>query len=336
MKKLCSAVALIMLGAMTMPVAAREYQVAHFASQATSYGAYETFFAKQMAERTDGAVKLRIFWAGALGTGNEIIPLVAGAAVPMGVTAPSYYPSEMPISGMLNALPTSFKSVAEVMRAQRTLSETDPNYIAEYERLGIYPIVHHGLSTLRLICTRPVRGIADLKGLKVRSWGYFLPLALSEFGSIAVTVPLQDQYEALSRGVIDCTPTGYDVAYAYKLHEVAKYWVDINLGAFSGPTLYVNRNIYLNDWSEKTRGIVRELADEIFADEQQKLDRLDDEAVAKARAAGVELIAFPDQAEFDSRVPDMIQAWQDKQVADGMDPAVAAAVANAVRAERKE
>ena len=66
------------------------------------------------------------------------------------------------------------------------------------------------------------------------------------------------------------------------------------------------------------------------------LTKVADEAVAKARAAGVELIAFPDQAEFDSRVPDMIQAWQDKQVADGMDPAVAAAVANAVRAERKE
>lgn len=336
MRRTFSAIAIVACALMSGQVQADTLKVAHFTPETTTFGKYDKKFAEKLAEATGGKTKLQFFWAGALGTGNEIIPLIAGGAISLGVTAPAYYPSEMPITGMLNSLPTTFKTVAEAMNAQRNLSSTNEHFLAEFKKVGVYPILQHGLSTLHLMCTKPIRTVADMKGLKIRTFGYYLPLAFSKLGFVPVTVPLQDQYEALGRGVIDCVPTSYGIAMAYKLDEVAKYWSDVNLGAFAGPAMYVNHDLFFNVWSEEKRNLVKKAAAEVFAEESVQLDLIDKEAAEAAKAKGVEILAFEEQDKVDAATPDMISAWEEKQIRDGMAEDLAKAVAAAVRAQIQE
>jgi TRAP-type C4-dicarboxylate transport system substrate-binding protein len=314
---------------------AETYQVAHFTPESTPMGHYGKIFGEKLAAATDGKIELQFFWAGSLDAGSEIVPLVGAGAVPLGVTAPAYYPSEMPITGMLNSLPMTFKGVAAAMSAQQELS-TNEDFMAEYEQVGVFPIYQHGLSTLHLICTQPVASMADMKGLKVRSFGYFLPLAFSSLGMVPVTLPLQDTYEGLDRGVVDCVPMNYASAHAYKLQEVAPYWSDVNLGAFSGPAMYVNYDLFFNTWDEATRQTVTEVSAEVFAMEAQELDLADAEALESAKGEGVTAVAFSEQAEMDGQMIDMIDAWQTQQVDNGMSEELASRVAQAVREKTPE
>ena len=315
--------------------AAETYQVAHFTPESTPMGHYGKIFGEKLAAATNGNIELQFFWAGSLGAGNEIVPLVGGGAVPVGVTAPAYFPSEMPITGMLNSLPMTFKGVAAAMSAQQELS-TNEDFMAEYERVGVFPIYQHGLSTLHLICKQPVASMADMKGLKVRSFGYFLPLAFSSLGMVPVTLPLQDTYEGLDRGVVDCVPMNYASAYAYKLQEVAPYWSDVNLGAFSGPAIYVNYDLFFNTWDDATRQTVTDVSAEVFAMEAKELDVADAEALESAKGEGVTAVTFSEQAEMDGQMIDMIDAWQTQQVNNGMSEELAARVAQAVREKTPE
>lgn len=85
--------------------------------------------------------------------------------------------------------------------------------------LGLRPIGNYGLT----VTTRPVRTIADFKGLKLRALSPFGDI-LKELGGSVVTVPMEEMYTGIATGVIDGVSYGSETTiHTYKLHEVAKY-----------------------------------------------------------------------------------------------------------------
>ena len=224
-------------------------------------GKMDSFFAKKAEELSDGELKFQIFWAGAIGTATEIIPLIKDGALEVGSTAPAFYGSEMPVVGITNSLPFVFENATVAMRVQDALSRSDPHYLDEYKRVGVFPIVQHGLAASHLMCSKPVRNLDDLKGLKIRSYGFFLPVAINALGAVPVSMQLSEVYESMQRGVIDCVPVAYSTALDYKLEEVGKYWSDINLGAISGPALYTSyANYKEGGWSAERISVIDEAA----------------------------------------------------------------------------
>ncbi len=82
---------------------------------------------------------------------------------------------------------------------------------------------------------KPVKGVADLKGLKMRAAGVAAE-SFALMGASIVTVPGGEIYQALERGVIDaCEFTFPTVNYAYGFHEVTKY---IAMPTYSGGGWY--------------------------------------------------------------------------------------------------
>jgi TRAP-type mannitol/chloroaromatic compound transport system substrate-binding protein len=70
---------------------------------------------------------------------------------------------------------------------------------------------------------KPIRGIEDLKGLKMRAAGV-AAASFSNLGAAVVTVPGGEIYQALERGVIDAAEFTFPtVNYGYGFHEVTKY-----------------------------------------------------------------------------------------------------------------
>ncbi|QBY02556.1 hypothetical protein E2K80_18925 [Rhodophyticola sp. CCM32] len=73
-----------------------------------------------------------------------------------------------------------------------------------------------------------------------------------------VTVLAPEIYEGLQRGNIDCSYLPDDFAHAYRLHEVADYYIDLNFGAISGWPVYVNQDLW-DGWSEATQALFAEV-----------------------------------------------------------------------------
>lgn len=329
MKYLVSAAIL----AVAIPVAAgaQTMQVAQFYSEHGIQPATDKYFAELIAAAT--GAKFEFFWSGSLGGQGEILHLIRDGALQLGVSAPSYYASEMPVTTLLNGTPFLFKDVAAAMDMQFNLSQTDESYLAELKKMGVFPILQHGLAEIRLMCTKPVAKFEDLAGLKVRTYGYFLPKSVEALGMVPVTLAFTEIYEGLQRGVVDCVATNYESAAAIKVHEVAKHWSDVNMGASAGPTFYTSwKNYKEGGWTPEFIAAVDKAAVEAMEFEKKTQVEAEKKALEAAAAAGVTLHAFADQARVDEAAPDILALWEEQQIGNGMAADTAREVVETVRA----
>jgi len=107
---------------------------------------------------------------------------------------------------------------------------------------------------------KPVRGPADLKGLKVRVYGTAQTELARGLGMEPVSIPFAEVYTALERGTVDAGFTGTYPGFALKWYEVTKYMVDINHGPVSG-TLVVSKRTW-DKLSAERRALLTKLGQE--------------------------------------------------------------------------
>jgi TRAP-type C4-dicarboxylate transport system substrate-binding protein len=100
-------------------------------------------------------------------------------------------------------------------------------YIGQYgagEFKDVHPIAFHvhgpGVFHMR---EKPIRTMADLKGLKVRAPTRQTNRFLAALGATPVAMPVPQVSEAMSKGVIDGAVVPYEVTPAVKLQEIAKF-----------------------------------------------------------------------------------------------------------------
>lgn len=332
MKKLNAMLAALLVSVSATTASAQTLQVAHAFVEGTIMGEMDKKFTDLVTEKTGGKLKFQFFWAGSLATGNEILNLLRDGAIQMGGTAPVYYTSDLPVVSLTNGTPFLFKNVKTAVNFQDAMSRSNPLFLAEYERMNIFPILQHGLANSHLVCTKPVEKFEDLAGLKVRSFGVYLPAAIEALGMVPVTLGTNDTYEGLNRGVVDCVAMSYRDVIAFRYHEVAKYWTDLDFGASSGSVLYTSwKNYKGGGWSPEIVAAVDEVTKEVMDLAASKIIASQEAAVQEGLAAGITMIEFKDQDRVNATVPDMLTIWRDRQVAEGLDAAAVDEVVAAVR-----
>jgi TRAP-type C4-dicarboxylate transport system substrate-binding protein len=98
-------------------------------------------------------------------------------------------------------------------------------------------------SSGELHSVKPIRTIDDLRGMKVAAYGRLNGQTLEAAGAVPVTMTPADSYETLSRGVISAATMSWPGVMAFKLQEVAKYHLDVALGA-AGGFIIMNKSAY--------------------------------------------------------------------------------------------
>lgn len=84
--------------------------------------------------------------------------------------------------------------------------------------LAVYPF-----PSQMVWCAKPVNGIEDLKGKKIRVYSTTLGDFVEGAGGVSVTIPFAEVVPALQKGVADCGITGTMPAYRAKWHEVVTH-----------------------------------------------------------------------------------------------------------------
>jgi len=141
---------------------------------------------------------------------------------------------------------------------ERLLTEVS-EFDLEAKRNGMKALFLHHLNPYQLVCKDEIKGIADMKGKKVRTWGKDMPRMVQAAGGVPVTLGLAQLYEGLSRGTVDCIPFSVDLMVNYKIYEVAKNIHDITL--WEGPTnaVWIGRKTW-DSMSAANRKIVEEVS----------------------------------------------------------------------------
>ncbi len=273
------------------------------------------WWANELEMRSGGNITVDFFWSESLGKSTELLELVGQGAVELASPVASYYASKLPLMNV-TYLPMIYPDNTVAQLTAEAVSDL-PAVVAEHSRNNVVPVLWTSLPTYHILCTKRIETLADFGGARMRSYGEYVPRLWDSVDAVNVTVLAGEIYEGLQRGNIDCSYLPDDFAYAYKLHEVADYYIDLNFGAISGWPVYVNQDLW-DGWSEATQSLFDEVGTEAAAMDREVVSRSGADAKAAFLEAGMELVEFSETDELLARAPDFLEIWIGEMEAKGL------------------
>ena len=113
-------------------------------------------------------------------------------------------------------------------------------------------------------CNQPITGVADLAGLKVRSFTPSMSAMLEHFGATPVTLQFSEVYPALQKGVASCGVTSPTSANSGKWPEVTTHFLPLSVsGSVQGH--FINLDAW-NRFSPEEQAALSEAFGELEAE----------------------------------------------------------------------
>lgn len=197
----------------------------------TLYKQFEQpFWGKTLPEDSKGKVKVEVTTFDQMGLkGAEVYRILAKNVFDIGATVADYTVADAPeVEGldipMLAQDPATAKKVAMAYKPV-----LDESFGKRFDAHVLAVVPYPGQI---LFCNAEIKGLADLKGLKVRSSGGSAAEFLNAVGAESVTMAFSEVPGALQRGVIDCAVTGSLSGYSSGWHEVSKVLYPMPMGGW--------------------------------------------------------------------------------------------------------
>jgi TRAP-type transport system periplasmic protein len=177
-------------------------------------------WAKEIEKRTNGQIKINVFSGGTLTQADQTYDGVVKGISDLGMSCFAYTRGRFPLMEVLD-LPLGYPNGRTATRAANDFYyKFKPR---ELEGVKVLYIHAHGPGLLHTV--KPVRSLADLKGMKIRSTGLSAKV-VETLGGVPVAMPQGGTYEALQKGVVDGTLTPIETLKGWKQAEVIKYTTD--------------------------------------------------------------------------------------------------------------
>lgn len=181
------------------------------------------YWAKILSERSNGKMKLEVFPSGQLGSKSDLIDqMLAGDAIVAIGNGPFYADRGVPDLGIMQA-PYLFENWEQLDKL--TASDWWKEKENELEKNGLRIVGKNWRYGVRhTITTKPVKNVADLKGMKICTQSSTVHVKGFEvLGATPTPMALSEVYTSLQQGTIDGLENPLSVIYSGKYQEVAKY-----------------------------------------------------------------------------------------------------------------
>ena len=249
---------------------------------------------KEIAEKTDGRVKLKFYPGGVMGGDKTVLRKIRarqlqGGAFTSGALAEIYPDIE------LYSLPLIFRDYEEVDYVRAQMDEKLKEGMAK-EGLEVLSISDGGFAYV--LSQVPVRRVEDLNGMKV--WlvedDKMTEVALDVAGVAPVPLPIADVYTALQTGLVDTVAAPPMGAIAFQWHTKVGYLTDVPLMYLTG-VLAVDKRAF-DKISPADQKVVREIIKKAARGLDEEGRRGEDGARQALQNQGIEFVS----AESDEEV----------------------------------
>ncbi|WP_337998115.1 TRAP transporter substrate-binding protein DctP [Oleispirillum naphthae] len=186
-------------------------------------GIAEKMFLDEISTQSGGAIKVRAYWGESLLKGKEILKGVSDGVVDMGHVNTAYYPKRLLLNSGLMMFPQGPTEYAGMMKLYDRLFQEIPELSKEIAGFKQHIAYFYAVNPYGVAFTRPVTGLAGMKGLRVRVSSRWYLSVLEAMGATPVSVPWGDCYMSLQTKAIDGVMTNYDSIHRVKLDEVAPH-----------------------------------------------------------------------------------------------------------------
>lgn len=270
------------------------------------------WFVDEFKKRTNGEHEIEVFWGGSVAKTREIPDALSAGVGDFGDIVTPYFADKFPLNNAVGFFIPQPKSAIEISRMMESWHAKYPQFSQELANYNLKAIGFRPLESYGLLCTSPIRSLADLKGKRIRTYGFAYPALFEALGASPVSIATSEAYEALETNILDCTPIGPALAYGWKYDEVAKYYIEIPLGASFGHLLAMNLDTY-NGMDDATRAVVDQLGLDYSDAYNDELEKTIKDVRDGWPAKGVEVIPFPKDELVsvinDERIQAVRQEW---------------------------
>ncbi len=230
-------------------------------------------WAKEIEKKTKGRIKINMFPGGTLTKADETYNSVVSGIADIGMSCFAYTRGRFPVMEAVD-LPLGYPDgMTATIAANELYKIMQP---AELNDAKVLYIHAHGPGLLHT--KKPVKTMADIKGLKIRSTGLSAKV-VSALGGIPVAMPQGSTYESLQRGVVDGTFTPIESLKGWKQGEVIKHTTNsVDIGYTTGMYVVMNK--------EKWESLPDDIK-EIFTDVSEKWVKVHGEAWDNADKEGI-------------------------------------------------
>ncbi len=232
------------------------------------------WWADELQRRTDGQVKVEIFWSGSLVSAKEVLQAVGTGLADGGTIVGAYTPAETPVWAVAST-PFLFDDPWVGMRAVFGARETIPELEAETIKANVKILANNTTGSMQLVSKKPLIEVEDLEGMKLRGGGGWSKL-FNELGAVSVSVSGAEAYQALDRGTIDGSMYSIPLIKSYKLHEVAGHVTLADMGQSLAYGIGINLDMW-NSMSPEMQAIVARTSldymdrfAQLYAEDEQK------------------------------------------------------------------
>ncbi|TCK07274.1 C4-dicarboxylate TRAP transporter substrate-binding protein [Marinobacterium mangrovicola] len=257
-----------------------------------------TTLQEKLPEATDGRLTAKLL-------GPEIASLsemrtgIKSGLVDAGLFLSAYFPADLPEFNLVGDMAFLGANPQAMGAALTEYIVTCADCQAELKKLGVVFTSAHSTNIYQILSNKPVTELEDLKGLRLRAGGPQYSRWAEAMGAAPASIPVGEQFEALSQGVIDGTLASTADIVSFRLDDAIKYVTEVPLGTFFSD---ISHAVSLNTWkslsTEDRKALIEvsSLASTLCTD---RWATISDKGMGMAAKAGVEVLQ-PSQGLIDA------------------------------------
>lgn len=230
-----------------------QLQVVGSISSLPQYKEYEVpFWTKTLPEKSGGAITAEVKGFNEMGLkGPEVLRLMGQGVMQIGATVIAYLAADDPANEMLDMAGL----LPDVQTARKVTDAVRPFYEKLYrEKFGVELLGFGTYPAQVLYCNAEIKGLADIKGKKVRAAGRSQSELVAALGGTPVTLAFGEVVPALQNKTVDCGITGTLSGNLAKWNESTTHLLAMPLSW--GQIGYAANGKFWNGLDPKVRGLI--------------------------------------------------------------------------------
>jgi tripartite ATP-independent transporter DctP family solute receptor len=270
-------------------------------------GMYETF-GREVEAASKGELKVDLAYGGSLGNPNDRMNQMRRGIIQMSDASDGNYAAIYPdvqVFSLPYVFPTEqiawkvFDGPMGTAMAEDMRKKTGIRVLGWWEAGGF----RHFSSN------KPIRSVADFRGLKVRALGPANAKPVEAAGGIASAIPFNELYTSLKTGVVDAQDNSVSIFRLVKLYEVQKF-LTLSGHSYSFGPMGINDAFYAK-LSPAHRKIIDDAAKKAIAYNRETSRKIEGDALVFVKQNGVTVIEMTAGAkeEMRAKMQPAVREW---------------------------
>lgn len=264
-------------------------------------------FAEQVAERSNGQMRVDIYPSGQLGSERQCVELLQIGSLGMTKVSAAVLENFAPRVKVLG-LPYIFRDDDHAWKVFN--GQIGKSLLLEAQNYWLRGLCFYDAGSRSFYTKeRPINSPDDLKGMKVRVMNSQTAMQMVKaLGGAPTPISFGELYTALQQGVVDGAENNPPSFYTSHHYEVCKFY-SIDEHSTVPDVMLIGTNTW-NRLTEQEQTWLQAAADASVDYQRKVWAESEQEALEAVKAAGVQVI-YPDKSPFAEKVEDIFERYKD-------------------------